>query len=297
MPEHKRQSDDVEVFGHALDENTAGHSKDDDLVDDILTDQVMSDLDNGERQDLDLDTMIPDVDETVLDVDSFELEDDEAVDPMLLELGRILAPEDMDNLRSLENFIKQQQILVDQKLSEVEQIGEQARKDGYEQGSREAAELMATIAHTNQQEQTRVFDQLVDVIMTAMRILVDRYDQAELIAETVNKVLHEPGRKKLGQNAQELTLMVHPSLHDEVHQHLAGLLGSDELENLLEIKGDPQLPRERSLLISQVGTVELGVEQQLQALRNGLLGASVPSVSNVARKEPVDASDHPNSDV
>ena len=143
---------------------------------------------------------------------------------------------------------------------------EQARAEGFESARQQGAEQISVLlAETSQQVDgwlAGLEASLADLALSIVREVLDEMDDAERVVRCT--------RKALGafRQDQALTLFVPRQEVDAVRRRIKA-----EQESLptIAVESDDQLAAGQARLSSPVGSVELGLEAQLQNLRRALL--------------------------
>lgn len=143
---------------------------------------------------------------------------------------------------------------------------EQARADGFEAGRAKGAEAVgALLVQTQAQVDAYLAGlegALAELALGIAREVLQSLDDAERVLASTRKAL------LAFRQDQALTLFVPPHEVAAVRQRLQA---EPEGLSAVAVEPDDQLHAGQARLGSAVGSVELGVEAQLQALRQGLL--------------------------
>jgi type III secretion protein L len=143
---------------------------------------------------------------------------------------------------------------------------EQARAEGFESARLEGAEqVSALLAHTSAKVEAYLAgleSALADLALGIAREVLEGMDDAERVVSCTRKAL------AAFRQDQALTLFVPRLQVEAVRRRL-----KSELDSLpaITVESDDQLTFGQARLSSPVGSVELGLDAQLQALRRSLL--------------------------
>ncbi|MHC8326697.1 FliH/SctL family protein [Pseudomonas sp. LB1P83] len=143
---------------------------------------------------------------------------------------------------------------------------ERARTEGFESARQEGAEqISALLAETSVKVESYLASletSLVDLALGVVLEVLERLEEAERIVGFTRRAL------AAFRQDQALTLFV-PSL--EVERVRDRLKSEPDSLPAITVKSDDQLHAGQARLSSPVGSVELGLDAQLQALRSSLL--------------------------
>ncbi|MGP9807838.1 type III secretion system stator protein SctL [Halomonas sp. AOP12-C2-37] len=161
-------------------------------------------------------------------------------------------------------FLKQVRRQADGIADEARRTSEKAYLEGFEEGRRageaQAAELLD---RTTQHVKTYLagLDQsMADLSLQMVRRILGEFDDAELISCCVRQALDEY------RHDMALTVRVAPELVAQVETLLTERGGHRECH----VVGDAQLDAGQCLLVSPVAVVDVGVDAQLNTLREAL---------------------------
>ncbi|WP_110707048.1 FliH/SctL family protein [Salinicola sp. CR57] len=147
---------------------------------------------------------------------------------------------------------------------------DEAHAEGFEAGRRageiQAARLLATTRDDVARYLERLEPALAELALDLVRRLLGEFDEAELVARCVRQALRE------WRQEHRIRIRVAPSLEARV----ATLLSADPaVTQDYEVEADPQLGLEQCLLVTPVAVMDIGVDSQLDVLRQALLDAPV----------------------
>ena len=142
---------------------------------------------------------------------------------------------------------------------------EAERKRGYADGREEAlidqAEKMIETVSRTVEYFAGVENEMVDLVMAAVRKVVDGFDDREKIMVVVRNAL------AVVRNQKQMTLRLNPAEVETVRAQINGLLAAYPGVGYLDIVADGRLSRGACILESEIGMVEASLEGQIQALR------------------------------
>jgi type III secretion protein L len=107
-----------------------------------------------------------------------------------------------------------------------------------------------------------VENEMVELVMQAVRRVVDSFDDREKVMIVVRNAL------AVVRNQKQMTLRLHPDEVEIVRQRVNELLALYPGIGYLDMVADGRLDRGACILESEIGMVEASLEGQLQALRN-----------------------------
>ncbi|MDH4571778.1 FliH/SctL family protein [Salinicola acroporae] len=147
---------------------------------------------------------------------------------------------------------------------------DEAYAEGFEAGRRAGEIQAARLLTTTRDDVARYLEHLepalAELALDLVRRLLGEFDEAELVAHCVRQALRE------WRQEHRIRIRVAPSLEARV----ATLLSADPtVTQDYEVEADPQLGPEQCLLMTPVAVMDIGVDSQLDVLRQALLDAPV----------------------
>ena len=143
---------------------------------------------------------------------------------------------------------------------------EEERKRGYTEGREEAlldqAEKMIETVGRTVDYFARVENEMVELVMQAVRKVVDGFDSRETVMVVVRNAL------AVVRNQKHMTLRLHPEEVEIVRARVNELLAAYPGIGYLDIMADARLVRGACILESEIGMVEASLDGQIEALRN-----------------------------
>jgi len=143
---------------------------------------------------------------------------------------------------------------------------EAERRRGYEDGKQEAlldqAEKMIETVGRTVDYFASVENEVVDLVMAAVRKVVDGFDDREKVMVVVRNAL------AVVRNQKQMTLRLHPDEIEVVRERINDILAAYPGVGYLDLVPDSRLARGACILESEIGMVEASLEGQIEALRS-----------------------------
>jgi type III secretion protein L len=147
---------------------------------------------------------------------------------------------------------------------------------GFESGQEDARleqaeQMMENISQTIDYF-ANIETRMVDLVMQAVRKIMDDFDDRERVLITVKNVL------SVVRNQKQMTLRLHPQQVDGVKERINDLLSAYPGVGYIDIVADNRLKLGGCILESEIGLVEASMEGQLAALQSAfskILGSRV----------------------
>lgn len=150
------------------------------------------------------------------------------------------------------------------------------RKRGYKEGHDEAlmdqAEKMIETVGRTVEYFAGIENEMVDLVMSAVRKIFDSFDDREKIMIVVRNVL------AVVRNQKQMTLRLHPDEVEVIREQINALLAAYPGVGYLDILSDPRLQKGACILESEIGIVEASLDGQLDSLLDAfrrMLGSRV----------------------
>ncbi len=142
---------------------------------------------------------------------------------------------------------------------------EAEQQRGYREG-REAARLEQTANMIEIIGQTvdyfaKVEEQMVDLVMDAVRRIANDFDDRKKVIKVVRNSL------ALVRNQKHITVKVHPSRLDELRANTRSLMQTYAGIDSIEAIADPGIAEDACIIESDIGQVEASMSGQIEALR------------------------------
>lgn len=153
-------------------------------------------------------------------------------------------------------------------LADSRQAYELERQRGYQDGLEmvrgdQAQHMIKNVARSVE-FLGKVEGRMVDLVMQAVRKIIDGFDDSDLVLMTVRNVLTAARAQK------HMTLRLNPLQVERVRSQLDALLVKFPGVDFLEIVGDNRLKGDACVLESEIGVVEASTQTQLDALSAAL---------------------------
>lgn len=141
------------------------------------------------------------------------------------------------------------------------------RERGYAQGREEAlmdqAEKMIETVTRTVDYFSGVEAEMIKLVMSAMRKLIDGFDDTERVLLVVRNAL------AVVRSQRQMTLRLNPDEVEAVRENINTLLAAYPGVGYLDLVADGRLEHGACILESEIGTVEASIEGQLKALQAG----------------------------
>ena len=135
--------------------------------------------------------------------------------------------------------------------------------EGWSAGAEEASRLIAKTAARTELHLRELERDLPQLVLDVVERILGSFDPGEVLALAVEEALRDL------RTGSEIRVHVSPDLADQVRASLADLRHGEGAA-LVRVHADSGLPSGACVLHGAFGSVELGIEAQLRALRAGL---------------------------
>jgi type III secretion protein L len=183
------------------------------------------------------------------------------IDPAI----RVLRGADLAAWADARTLLAQAQVQADAIMSGAQAAFDAQRQRGYDEGREEAlldqAEKMIETVGRTVEYFAGVENEMVELVMTAVRKVVDGYNDREKVMVVVRNAL------AVVRNQKQMTLRLNPAEVEVVREQINDLLAAYPGVGYLDILADGRLARGACILESEIGMVEASLEGQMQALR------------------------------
>ena len=179
--------------------------------------------------------------------------------------ARVLRGAELAAWADAEQLLAQARARADEIIGGAQAAFEAERQRGYEEG-REAAlldqaeKMIETVGRTVEYF-AGVENEMVELVMSAVRKVVDGFDDREKVMVVVRNAL------AVVRNQKQMTLRLNPAEVDTVREQINDLLAAYPGVGYLDILADGRPARGACILQSESGMVEASLEGQIQALR------------------------------
>lgn len=137
---------------------------------------------------------------------------------------------------------------------------ERGYADGLADAQMEQAEKMIDTVSRTIDYFAQVESDMVQLVMNAVRKIVDGYDDTEQVLIVVKNAL------AVVRNQKQMTLRLPPAQVEPVRARIHDILGAYPGIGYLDIVADARLGQHACILESEIGVVEASIESQLHAL-------------------------------
>ncbi|KAB0596020.1 HrpE/YscL family type III secretion apparatus protein [Castellaniella defragrans] len=179
--------------------------------------------------------------------------------------ARVLRAADHAALVQAEDLLAQARAQADAILAGAQEAFEAERRRGYEDGRQEAlldqAEKMIETVSRTVDYFAGVENEMVDLVMAAVRKVVDGFDDREKVMVVVRNAL------AVVRNQKQMTLRLHPDDVEVVRARINDILAAYPGVGYLDLLPDARLARGACILESEIGMVEASLEGQIEAVR------------------------------
>lgn len=178
---------------------------------------------------------------------------------------KVLSAEEVHALRDAEQIVAEARQQAERIVAEAQSAFEQERQRGYQEGQEEARleqveQMIGNISRTVDYF-SKVEGQMVDLVMRAVRKIVDGFDDNERVLIAVKSAL------SVMRNQKQITLRVNPQQAEIVKSRLNDILAAFPGVGYMDIVPDHRLKADDCIVESDIGMIEASLEGQLQALR------------------------------
>src|SRR5690606_30996739 len=180
--------------------------------------------------------------------------------------ARVLRAADYAALIQAQALIDEAHAQADAILAGAQDAFEAERRRGYEDGKQEAlldqAEKMIETVGRTVDYFAGVENEMVDLVMSAVRKVIDGFDDREKVMIVVRNVL------AVVRNQKQMTLRLHPDDVETVRARINDILAAYPGVGYLDLLADARLAQGACILESEIGMVEASLEGQIAALQN-----------------------------
>lgn len=179
--------------------------------------------------------------------------------------ARVLRAADQAAFADAEALLTQAREQADVIVSGAQAAFDAESQRGYQEGRESAlldqAEKMIETVGRTVEYFAGVENEMVELVMAAVRKVVDGFDDREKVMVVVRNAL------AVVRNQKQMTLRLNPAEVDTVREQINDLLAAYPGVGYLDILADGRLARGACILESEIGMVEASLEGQIQALR------------------------------
>lgn len=165
--------------------------------------------------------------------------------------------------QSLVQAAQQQAAAIEEQAQAAyQQECERGYADGLADAQMEQAEKMIDTVSRTVDYFAQVEGEMVQLVVQAMRKIVDGYDDTEQVLIVVKNAL------AVVRNQKQMTLRLPPAQVEPVRARINDILSAYPGVGYLDIVGDARLGAHACILESEIGVVEASIEGQLQAIES-----------------------------
>lgn len=180
--------------------------------------------------------------------------------------ARVVRAADYATLVQSQALLDEARAQADAIVASAQEAFEAERRRGYEDGKQEAlldrAEKMIETVSRTVDYFANVENEMIDLVMGAVRKIVDGFDDREKVKIVVRNAL------AVVRNQKQMTLRLHPEDVEVVRVGINDILAAYPGVGYLDLMPDARLARGACILESEIGMVEASLEGQIAALRN-----------------------------
>lgn len=133
--------------------------------------------------------------------------------------------------------------------------------DGQQEAKMEAAERMIETVSRSIDYFGGIEARVVDLVMTALRRILSEFDERDRVTMVVKNALSAV------RNQKQVVLRLHPRQAEALRERINDLLAAYPAIAFLDVTPDARLAPDTCIIESEIGSVEAGVEVQLEAIR------------------------------
>ena len=179
--------------------------------------------------------------------------------------ARVLRAADYTALVQAQALLDEARAQADAILAGAQEAFEAERRRGYEDGKQEAlldqAEKMIETVGRTVDYFAGVENEMVDLVMSAVRKVVDGFDDRDKVMIVVRNVL------AVVRNQKHMTLRLNPDDVEVVRARINDILAEYPGIGYLDLMADARLAQGACILESEIGMVEASLEGQISALQ------------------------------
>lgn len=179
--------------------------------------------------------------------------------------ARILGADEVLAFRKAEQIVDEAIVQGEQIVASAEAAFQQERQRGYDEGVAQARleqteQMIENIGQTVDYF-SRIEGQVVDLVMNAVRKIIDGFDDEQRVLIAVKSAL------SVVRNQKQIILRTHPQQSEIVRERLNEVLAAFPGVGYLDIVGDGRVKLDACIVETDIGTVEASLDGQLNALR------------------------------
>ncbi|ELI8309889.1 SctL family type III secretion system stator protein YscL, partial [Yersinia enterocolitica] len=153
-------------------------------------------------------------------------------------------------------------------LADAQEVYEQQKQLGWQAGMNEARTLQATLIHETQlqcqQFYRHVEQQMSEVVLLAVRKILNDYDQVDMTLQVVREAL------ALVSNQKQVVVRVNPDQAGTIREQIAKVHKDFPEISYLEVTADARLDQGGCILETEVGIIDASIDGQIEALSRAI---------------------------
>ena len=179
--------------------------------------------------------------------------------------SKVLAQERLQTLREAAVLIASAHARAQKIIADAEGAYEAERREGYAQGLAEArheqaAQVIENVAR-NIDFLEKSEDRIVDLVMQAVRKVIEGFDDRERTVAAVRSVL------TIARDQKQVTLRLSPEQADALRAQIQDMLAAYPSIGFIDVVSERQLTGDTCVMESEMGVVEASIEIQLAAIQ------------------------------
>ncbi len=179
--------------------------------------------------------------------------------------SKVLAQERLQTLREAASLIEIAHVQAKKIIADADGAHEEERRKGYAQGLAEArreqaAQMIENVAR-NIDFLEKSEDRIVDLVMQAVRKVIEGFDDRERTVAAVRSVL------AIARDQKQVTLRLSPEQADALRAQIQEMLAAYPSIGFIDVVSERQLTGDTCVMESEMGVVEASIEIQLAAIQ------------------------------
>lgn len=178
----------------------------------------------------------------------------------------LLVKKDTFRLDSASRIVRAEEVC---EIAKIDEILEQARREGYEKGIAEGRAEIAMqqldLVDQSVKYMESVEDKMADIVLKALRKCIDGINDEELVLGVTRKAM-----KAIVRNQRQITIRVSPKMAPIVKARTAELSTDFPSLDYIEVVEDGKLDDSSCVVETAAGTVDASIEGQLAAIEKSI---------------------------
>jgi type III secretion protein L len=180
--------------------------------------------------------------------------------------GKVIKGDDYWSYQTAKDLIssanKKRDEIIDAAIEGFEAEQKRGYREGLEQARLEQASKMIGVISQTVEYFGKIESQMVDLVLDAVRRIVDDFDDREKVVKVVRTSL------TMVRNQRQISIRVHPENIAEVKSQINHLKTSFPGIEQMEVISDVNLAKDACVIESDMGQVEASLTGQMEALRH-----------------------------